>query len=186
MPRYIGKSAANASASRSRSERQAGAAPAIQPTPGDYEALSEFRYLLRQFLGFSEQAARAAGLTTRQHQALLAIKGFPGADAVTIRDLAERLCVRHHSAVELVDRLVEGGLVVRCPDARDRRRVRLRLSPMAERRLAALSATHLEELRRLGPALRRMLDAMNSRQAQAGLSACWPASLQSPSSLSPG
>ncbi len=131
-----------------------------KPTRRDYEALSEFRFLLRRFLGFSEQAAQAAGLTSRQHQALLAIKGFPRGGSVTIQGLAERLCVRHHSAVELVDRLVEGGLVVRSADPADRRRVLLRLSAAAERRLAALSATHLEELQRLGPALRQILDAV--------------------------
>lgn len=135
-----------------------------RPTPHDYQVLSEFRYLLRRFLGFSEQAARAAGLTPRQHQALLAIKGFADPDAVTIQALAERLGVRHHSAVELVDRLVEAGLMHRDHDDRDRRRVLLRLAPAAEQRLAALSAIHLEELQRLGPALRQILDAVGPQE----------------------
>jgi DNA-binding MarR family transcriptional regulator len=126
----------------------------------DYERLAEFRYVIRRFLGFSEQAAHAAGLTPRQHQALLAIKGFPAGQGASIQDLAERLCVRHHSAVELVDRLVEAGLVERVQDAADRRRVRLRLTEVANQRLAALSAIHLEELQRLRPALRDVLDAM--------------------------
>ncbi len=160
VPRYIGKGSAKASVSRNRRQRSDIRISVDCLTPRDYENLSEFRYLLRRFLGFSEQAAQAAGLTSRQHQALLAIKGFPEADKVTIQALAERLCVRHNSAVELVDRLVEGSLVVRCPDPRDRRRVLLRLSPLAERRLARLSATHLEELRRLGPALRQILDSV--------------------------
>jgi DNA-binding MarR family transcriptional regulator len=144
--------------SRNRRRGSAPAIPAARLTQRDYEALSEFRYLLRRFLGFSEQAANAAGLTSRQHQALLAIKGFPDANGLTIQGLAERLCVRHHSAVELVDRLAESALVMRCPDPRDRRRVLLRLSSLAERRLARLSATHLEELQRLRPALRQILD----------------------------
>jgi DNA-binding MarR family transcriptional regulator len=160
VPRYIGKGAAKASVSRIRRRHSEPSISADRLTRRDYEALSEFRYLLRQFLGFSERAASAAGLTSRQHQALLAIKGSPAADGLTIQGLAERLCVRHHSAVELVDRLVEARLAVRCPDARDRRRVLLRLSPLAEHRLAGLSATHLEELQRLRPALRQILDSV--------------------------
>jgi DNA-binding MarR family transcriptional regulator len=95
-----------------------------------------------------------AGLISQQHQALLAIKGYPEADNVSVQGLAERLCVRHHSAVELVDRLAEAGVCRRAGPTS----VLLRLLPLAERRLARLSATHLEELRRLGPALRRILD----------------------------
>jgi DNA-binding MarR family transcriptional regulator len=158
VSRYIGKGPKSASVPRGRRSRSEPETLAGRLTRRDYEALSEFRYLLRRFLGFSEQAANAAGLTSRQHQALLAIKGYPEDNVVTIQALAERLCVRHHSAVELVDRLVQGGLVARCTDTRDRRRVLLRLLPLAERRLARLSATHLEELRRLRPALRRILD----------------------------
>jgi DNA-binding MarR family transcriptional regulator len=123
--------------------------------------LSEFRYLLRSFLEFSQNAAHAVGLTTRQHQALLAIKGFPEGRVVTVGDLAERLRVRHHSAVELVDRLSEAGLVDRFPDPEDRRRVRLGLTATAEDRLADLSASHLEELHRLRPALQEILDCLH-------------------------
>src|SRR5579859_1886698 len=75
----------------------------------DYEALAEFRWSLRHFLGFSEAAARAAGITPQQHQALLAIKGFPGRDKVSVGELAERLQIEHHSAVGLADRLVRRG-----------------------------------------------------------------------------
>src|SRR6266566_9056175 len=78
-----------------------------------YEMLAAFRYQLRQFLHFSEQAAQKAGLTPRQHQALLAIKGFPGRDSVTIGELAEQLQIAHHSAVGLVDRLEAQNLIVR-------------------------------------------------------------------------
>ncbi|HWA79766.1 MAG TPA: MarR family transcriptional regulator [Acetobacteraceae bacterium] len=123
----------------------------------DYRSLAGFRHLLRRFLGFSERAARGAGLTPHQHQALLAIKGFPGGGEVTIHDLAAQLCIRHHSAVELVDRLEGPGLVVRRHDPSDRRRVLLSLTEEAEARLAELSAAHLDELRRLRPALLEIL-----------------------------
>jgi DNA-binding MarR family transcriptional regulator len=124
----------------------------------DYRTLSDFRYLLRRFLEFSQMAAGRAGLTARQHQALLAIKGFPRDDNPTIGDLAERLRIQHHSAVELVDRLAEAGLIVRTHDPQDRRRVLLELTPAAEELLASLSAIHLEELHALRPALLEILD----------------------------
>lgn len=124
----------------------------------DYRRLAEFRYLIRCFLEFSETAAAHEGLTPRQHQALLAIKGAPEAAIPTIGYLAERLRIQHHSAVELVDRLVEAGLLLRAPDARDRRRVRLALTAAGEARLEALSASHLEELHRMQPALLEILD----------------------------
>ena len=94
----------------------------------DYRLLSEFRYLIRCFLEFSETVAVRAGLTTRQHQALLAIKGVREDAVPTIGYLAERLRIQHHSAVEFVDRLVEAGLTVRGHDTSDRRRVRLELT----------------------------------------------------------
>lgn len=126
-------------------------------TDADYRALSEFRYLIRCFLEFSQNAAKGVGLQPRHHQALLAIKGFPSAGAVTIGDLAERLRIRHHSAVELVDRLVEAGLVVRRSDESDHRRVFLALTERADTHLAELSAAHLDELSRLEPLLTRVL-----------------------------
>jgi DNA-binding MarR family transcriptional regulator len=137
--------------------------PPLQVERQDYVILSEFRYLLHRFLAFSQTAAQQAGLTARQHQALLAIKGFPGGDPVTVHDLAERLCIQHHSAVELIDRLHEGGLVVRHHDPADRRRVRLQLTEVAEAHLAGLSAIHLEELRRLRPALLSILAVIGER-----------------------
>lgn len=100
--------------------------PAI--SEADYQRLSEFRYLIRRFLEFSQLQAQAAGLTPRQHQALLAIKGFPRDGTVTIGELAERLRIRHHSAVELVNRLGEAGLVSRDQDKDDHRRVLLGLT----------------------------------------------------------
>jgi DNA-binding MarR family transcriptional regulator len=126
----------------------------------DYRTLSEFRHLLQRFLAFSQAAASEAGLAPRQHQALLAIKGFPRDGYPTIQDLAERLCIQHHSAVELVDRLAEAGLVERRHDPDDRRRVLLDLTPAAEQRLESLSAIHLDELQRLRPALQDILKAL--------------------------
>lgn len=133
------------------------APPAL--TKSDYEALASFRLAMRRFLAFSQSAAEAAGLTVRQHQALLAIKGFPGGKAMTIGELAERLLIRHHSAVELADRLAQAGLVTREHDPLDRRRVLLSLTPVAEERLHALSGAHLGELRAMRPALAKLLRA---------------------------
>jgi DNA-binding MarR family transcriptional regulator len=128
----------------------------------DYQLLAEFRFLLARFLAFSTKAARAAHLAPRQHQALLAIKGFPGGSQVTVGDLAKRLGIRDHSAVGLVNRLVESGYLVRRTDFEDRRRALLFLTPMAEKALAALSAAHREELRRIAPLLRPLLSQLGS------------------------
>lgn len=144
------------------------AAPRDPPQVGkaDYQALAELRYALRRFLDFSHRAARAAGLTPQQHQALLAIKGYPGREEMTVGELAERLLLRHHSVVELVDRLQRLGLVRRIADPQDRRRVLVRLTGKAERRLEGLSATHLEEIRRLGPSLAAMLERFGQLRPQ--------------------
>jgi len=136
--------------------------PPVELDLHGYRMLSDFRYLLRRFLGFSQSAARRAGLTPRQHQALLAVKGFAAPCGPTIGDFAERLGIRPHSAVELVDRLVEAGLLLRRHDPADRRRVFLALTDAAETRLASLSAIHLEELRSLRPALLQILDRLGS------------------------
>jgi DNA-binding MarR family transcriptional regulator len=130
---------------------------AERPSQEDYEALSDFRYSIRCFLEFSENAARGAGLTPQQHQALLTVKGFPPQTAVTIGDLAERLRIRHNSAVELVDRLVDAHLLERSHDPLDSRRVLLHLGEAANRVLASLSAVHLDELSRLRPVLKGIL-----------------------------
>ena len=124
----------------------------------DYRLLSEFRYLLRCFPEFSETAAVRAGLTSRQHQALLAIKGAREDSVPTVGYLAERLRIQHHSAVELANRLVEAGLIAREHDESDRRRVRLRLTDAAEQRLVDLSSSHLAELKRMRPALLEILN----------------------------
>ena len=133
------------------------AVPALELAPHDYEILAEFRYLLMRFAAFSEEAAHAAGLAPRQHQALLAIKGYPGGGEATIGELAERLGIRHHSTVGLVDRLVRRGYLVRRADARDRRRTFLSLTASGERALAGLSAAHRRELRRVAPLLKSLL-----------------------------
>lgn len=123
----------------------------------DYAALSDFRYLLRRFLNFSSAAAAEAGLSPRQHQALLAVKGAATAP-LTIGDLAARLQVRHHSAVGLIDRLAARKLVRRLPVAEDRRRVRLALTAQGEKLIARLSSAHKAELKAAGPRLRRLLE----------------------------
>lgn len=135
-------------------------------TQRDYRTLAEFRYLLRRFLAFSEGAAKSAGLKPRQHQALLAIKGFGADEPLAIHDLAEQLGIQHNSAVELVDRLVEVGLLDRHPDSWDRRKVRLVITEAGERHLSALSAAHLDELRRLRPALIGILQALKEEAPQ--------------------
>ena len=138
-------------------------APPAAVTQQDYEALAAFRHAMRRFLAFSEAAARAAGLTAQQHQAILAIKG-QGPDApMSVGDLAEHLVIRHHSAVELVDRLAGAGLVRRAEDAGDRRRVGLRLTEKAEAVLMGLSATHLGELRRSRALLANLLARLDAR-----------------------
>ena len=123
----------------------------------DYETLAAFRYSLRQFLRFSEEAAHAVGLTPHQHQALLAIRGFPRRGRVTMGELAERLQIRHHSAVELVNRLALDGLVVRKISEEDHRRVHVNLTKRGEDVLEKLSAVHKQELRRIGPQLKQMI-----------------------------
>jgi DNA-binding MarR family transcriptional regulator len=122
-------------------------------TRKEYEKLASFRFNLRQFLRFSEVAARSVGLTSQQHQALLAIKGFPGGKAITIGQLAKQLQVAHHTAVELVDRLTLQNLVLREASMLDRRHVYLLLTDGGVEILETLTWAHREELRRLGTRL---------------------------------
>lgn len=126
----------------------------------EYEALADFRHALRQFQRYSERAAESAGLTAQQHQALLAIRGFHGRDYVTVGELAERLQIRPHSAVELVDRLSAEKLVIRRTANEDRRQVRVTLTARGLGFLERLSSAHKDELRRIGPNLRRILDQL--------------------------
>src|SRR6476646_3753503 len=123
----------------------------------DYKALAQFRFQLRKFLSFSETAANKAGLTPQQHQALLAIKGFSSPDPISVGDLAQYLFIRHHTAVELMDRMTKLGLLKRVVDDADCRRVLLKLTTKGELRLQTLSKIHFEELRSASPALSRIL-----------------------------
>lgn len=129
-------------------------------TPKDYQSLSEFRRLIRRFVHFSEEAARSAGLEPKQHQVLLALKGLPRGVRPRIMEIADRLQIQHHSAVELVNRLAAGGFVRRQRAAEDRREVLLYLTPHGERILQQLSLDHREELRSQGPELLRSLQQL--------------------------
>jgi DNA-binding MarR family transcriptional regulator len=123
--------------------------PARRPTARDYEELLGFRTALRRFLHWSEEQARAAGLTPAQHQLLLAIKGHPGRLGPTVGELSDYLVSKHHSVVELIDRAVTAGLVERHRDAGDHRIVHLLPTALGEERIEELSRLHLEELRTL-------------------------------------
>ena len=122
-------------------------------TSSDFENLLAFRTSLRRFLHWSRTQAQAAGLTPAQHQLLVAIKGHPGGQEPTIGDLAGYLLLRHHSAVELVDRAAAAGLVERRGDAEDGRVTRVVLTGDGEERLSKLAPAHLDELRNLAPVL---------------------------------
>lgn len=129
----------------------------------DYVALASLRRSLRNFLAFSEQAARRAGLTPQHHQAILAIRGFGSEKGMTVGDLARHLLLKHHTAVGLADRLVRAKLVVRTIDARDRRRVLLTLTGKADRALTKLSSTHRSEIHRNAPQLIRLLGQLSKQ-----------------------
>ena len=118
-----------------------------------YQRLAQFRHHIREFLQFSEQAARSHSIEPQQHQLLLAIKGLPDGTRPTVRALSERLCLRHHSTVELINRLVEHGAVVRRHSEEDRREVLIELTPHGEQILRQLSLLHWQELQTTGPAL---------------------------------
>jgi len=129
----------------------------------DYAALAQFRYQIRSFLAFSETAATEHGLTPTQHQALLGIKGFVRPGPASVGDVARFLLIRHHSAVELIDRLARLGLVSRVADPEDARRVHLKLTRKGEQKLLALSRRNLEELHRAAsPALNRLLKSFQA------------------------
>jgi DNA-binding MarR family transcriptional regulator len=122
-------------------------------TQEDFERLLEFRVTLRRFQRWSEDQAKAAGLTHVQHQLLVAIKGHPGDRPPTIGDLAGYLLLRPHSAVELVDRAEAAGLVERTPDREDGRVVRVRLTANGEEILQQLTRAHLDRLHELAVVL---------------------------------
>jgi len=124
----------------------------------EYAVLAAFRYALRGFMHFSESAAEGLGLTAQQYQAMLAVCGCPGDRRFTINDLAQQLFIRHNSAVGLVDRLHAQGLIARQPSPIDKRKVYLRVTPKGERMLERLASVHREELGRIEPQLRTLLD----------------------------
>jgi DNA-binding MarR family transcriptional regulator len=132
-------------------------------TLSDYQALAEFRYQIRKFLHFSEHAVQAAGLERGQYQLMLAIKGIPEGVRPRIRDVANRMHIQHHSAVELINRLESGGYVRRERGQDDRREVLLALTVKGERVLGELALHHHDELRSAAPslvaALRRLMPA---------------------------
>lgn len=139
----------------------------------DYESLAEFRYQIRRFLSFSEHAARAAGLEPQQHQLLLAVKGLPPDVRPRVGEIAERLQIRHHSAVELVNRLASGGYVRRRTSGLDRREVLIALTSKGEKVLRELSLHHKQELRAAGPdllaALKRLIAGAAPKRARRDL-----------------
>jgi DNA-binding MarR family transcriptional regulator len=132
----------------------------------DYRALAQFRYEIRKFLAFSEAVARASGIEPQQHQALLAVKGLPAGVEPTIGALAERLCVQHHTAVALVDKLEEHGWAERNRASSDRRQVLLTLTPQGSEILAKLSALHSQQLGAVGSGMVQALDVIISAQAR--------------------
>jgi len=135
-------------------------------TPPDFKAMAELRYQIRCFLRFSENAARAAGIEPQQHQLLLAVKGLPDDLKPTIGVLAERMQLQHHSAVELIDRLVQRGLLCRLRATDDRRQVLVKLTHDGEEFLQKLALYHLQEWQSAGPKFVKLLQGL-MRGAQA-------------------
>src|SRR5579863_4810581 len=129
----------------------------------EYRSLAEFRYQIRQFLGFSEEQGRAAGMEPQQHQLLLAVKGLPEGERATIGELARRLQLKHHSTVELVNRLENLGYVSREASDQDRRQVIVHLTHSGANILRKLSLAHHQELEIAGPRLAKALRTI-SRQ----------------------
>lgn len=132
-----------------------------QVSDRDYARLLSVRTNLRRFERWSAEQAGAHGLTASQHQLLLAIRGHEEPSGPTISQVADYLMVRHNTAVELIDRTQDLGLLERTRDASDHRIVRLVLSSEGVDRLAALAGSHIEELSRLGPMIDALIDALN-------------------------
>jgi DNA-binding MarR family transcriptional regulator len=129
-------------------------------TQADFTHLLQLRTGLRRFLHWSEEQAKAAGLTPAKHQLLLAIRGHDDASGPTVGEIADYLVLRHHSAVGLIDRAVADGLVRRNRDAESKSVVRITLTPKGMKRLDALSEAHLQELAHLAPTMRALWDAL--------------------------
>lgn len=126
----------------------------------DYEALAEVRHRIRRFLVFSEAKARSVGVEPQQHQLMLAVRGLPAGLLPTVGVLAQRLQVQHHTAVELVNRSCENGLVDKRTHEKDRRQVLVGLTAKGRRLLEKLTLAHREELRETAPALIGALDSL--------------------------
>ena len=126
----------------------------------DYKALGHFRRAVREFLAFSEQSAREHGLTSQQHQALLAIRAHEGPVPMTIGELADCLMIKHHSAVELVGRLNKGGLVIRSHSSEDRRRILLELTAAAAKVLETISIRNMRQLRETADIVTELLSVL--------------------------
>jgi DNA-binding MarR family transcriptional regulator len=128
--------------------------------PEHYRDLAEFRRQIRQFLYFSEAAAREHQIEPHQHQFLLAVQGLPDGVKPTIRELASRMYIQHHSAVELVNRLEASGLAERTTGPDDRREVWVRLTRAGRLKLHQLALAHRNELETSGPELARALSSV--------------------------
>ncbi|HEY2860328.1 MAG TPA: helix-turn-helix domain-containing protein [Terracidiphilus sp.] len=126
--------------------------------------LAEFRYEMRQFLQFSEQAALKAGLQAKQYQLLLQLAASPEDTAVTIAHIAERMGLKHNSAVELVDRCEAEGLVSRSEDSADRRRTILRVTRKGSQVLSRLAGQHAQELTEAAPRLIQALERIRQHK----------------------
>jgi DNA-binding MarR family transcriptional regulator len=129
-------------------------------TSAEFRALAEFRYRIRIFLNGSEEAARNAELEPQQYLLLLALRGLPVGRDASIQELAERMQLRHHSVVELADRLERSKFLRRERSRTDRRQVILHLTPRGERILTRLAKQRIAELRTAAPALVRALTAL--------------------------
>jgi DNA-binding MarR family transcriptional regulator len=151
----------------------------VELTQADFEHLLRLRTGLRRFLRWSEEEARTAGLTSAQHQLLLAIRGHPGETAPNIGEIADYLVLRHHSAGELIDRAEDAGLVLRTPDPINGTQVRVSLTATGRAKLTRLAEAHLAELAHLAPTMRALWAALDANAASA------PGSLAAQASHSP-
>jgi DNA-binding MarR family transcriptional regulator len=129
-------------------------------TPDEYRELAEFRRQIRKFLHFSEAIAKEHGFEAQQHQLILTVHGLPEGAKPTIREIASRLFLQHHSAVELVNRLEERGAIARHSGPEDKREVWLRLTPAGRALLRKLALAHRTELETSGPELARTLQSV--------------------------
>src|SRR5438046_888539 len=133
-------------------------------TLSDYRALAQFRYEVRRYFTLSDQAARTAGLHPGQYRFLLLLKGLPEGMEPTISNLAERLGLRHHSTVELVDRMEKRGLIYRERSERHRSFVFVRITPKGESILRRVVASRKVDLKKAGPVLVKALNTLTTRR----------------------